>query len=229
MISKLDFYKDKLESHVVQLAGMYGHETPSTYLNELLKQVESFNDYRFTCDFYINIFNLFKKHANKFWNQRHKEDILNWLKRGPVISNSFGNVWELDEKAMELASDVSYFESPKTFDEMFEYPDLINECIDVLKTVKPPIITKQNEYNLGSKSKGSIVAWIIGLKFKGIIKKSLSDEVISRCLNLKFVGLNLGKDGRTLRNTETTSYKKYYTTILSLLPDIPLSSTGKNR
>ena len=116
-----------------------------------------------------------------------------------------------------------------TFGEMFEYPKLIQDCIDVLKQVKPPIITDNNTFNLGNRSKGSIVAWITALKSKGLIKNNLSDTVVANLLNSKFKNFNLGTDGRTLRNFQTTSYNKYYTTILNLLPELPLSTKGKSR
>lgn len=120
-------------------------------------------------------------------------------------------------------------ELPKNFDEMFEFPELIKDCINVLRTVTPPIINNQDKYNLGSKSKGSFVAWITALKKKGLISAKIPDMIIAKHLNERFKGLDLGKDGRTLRNPNTTAYKKYYTTLLNLLPDLPLSTEGKNR
>ncbi|GET28781.1 hypothetical protein [Prolixibacter sp. SD074] len=122
-------------------------------------------------------------------------------------------------------------ETPKTFEELFTHQEekLINDCIDVLKRVEPPILTENNKYNLGSKSKGAIVAWVKALKAKGFLRSNISDPIIAKHLNTRFGGLELGEDGRTLRNLETTSYNKYYTNLLNLLPDLPLSTEGKNR
>lgn len=147
-------------------------------------------------------------------------------------NNLFAPLFQEHLKALppqQIDKQKSEQEAPKTFDEMFEYTELIDDCILTLKKVTPPILTNDNKFNLGSKSKGSITAWIRALKKKGIIKNNLGDNTIASLLNEKFRGLNLGKDGRTLRNLETTAYKKYYTNLLSLLPDLPLSTVGKNR
>lgn len=127
----------------------------------------------------------------------------------------------------ETENDVTF----SSFKDLFnDIPmDIVKQSIAILKQVKPPIITMNNKYNLGSKSKGSITAWITALKMKGFIKNNVSDINIATVLNNEIEGLNLGSDGRTLRNFETTSYKKYYKTILNLLPSLPLSTNGKNR
>ena len=121
--------------------------------------------------------------------------------------------------------------TPKTLEELFENveDEMFKSCFNVLYEVSPPILNNLNRYNLGSKSKGSITAWIEALKNKGFIKKGLSDSVIATILNSKIKDLDLGKDGRTLRNINTTAYNKYYNTIFNLLPELPLSTKDKNR
>lgn len=113
---------------------------------------------------------------------------------------------------------------PESFNDMFEDPELIQGCIDILKKVNPPIITNKNHFNLGPRSKGAITAWVKALREKGLIKDNLKDNVIAQLINSKISGLNLGQDGRTLRNLRTTAYIKYYKSILFHLQDLPLST-----
>jgi hypothetical protein len=71
-------------------------------------------------------------------------------------------------------------------------------------------------YLLGERQKGSIVAWVAVLRSKSLIQ-NISDSDLSRLLNKQFKQLELGADGRTLRNTETTSFTKYGSQIKKLL------------
>ena len=105
-----------------------------------------------------------------------------------------------------------------SFEDMFKKSGSASIAIEVLKKVTPPIISKDNEFVLGSRSKGAVTAWVSALRSKGYIHNGLKDKEIAPLLNVTLPKLNLGADGRTLRNTQTTAYKKYYTDILSLLP-----------
>ncbi|WP_163322981.1 hypothetical protein [Draconibacterium mangrovi] len=95
--------------------------------------------------------------------------------------------------------------------------DLINPHLSALRDVQPPIINKEGQYNLGERSKGAITAWIEVLKLRGHLpQKDNSRELVS-ILNELIPGLNMGIDGKTLRNIETSAYKKYHTKLLSLI------------
>ncbi len=115
--------------------------------------------------------------------------------------------------------------APKTFEEMFDNDDIAKKCFDVLKIVEPRIIDDKNQYCLGEREKGAITAYVVGLK-NGFISK-YSDKTLALILNAKIKGLDLGAEGRTLRNTESTAYNKYYNKTLYLLNDIKLSTNGK--
>ena len=56
------------------------------------------------------------------------------------------------------------------------------------------------------------------LKEKGFIYPDINRRVLARLLNEEIFGLNLGRDGKTLDNTDTTGYKKYHTKLLYALP-----------
>jgi hypothetical protein len=114
---------------------------------------------------------------------------------------------------------------PKTFEEMFDNDDIAKKCFEVLKIIEPRIIDDKNQYCLGEREKGAITAYVIGLK-NGFISK-YSDKTLASILNAKIKGLDLGAEGRTLRNTESTAYKKYYNKILYLLNDTKLPTNGK--
>ena len=84
---------------------------------------------------------------------------------------------------------------------------------DILKKVDPPIISQENEYLLGDRQKGSIVAWVEVVR---PFIYSLQDDDIAKLLNNQISGLNI--TGRTLRNLNTSSYNKYCSKIRYLLP-----------
>ncbi len=93
---------------------------------------------------------------------------------------------------------------------------VLNGNLEILRIVEPPIISHKNEYLLGSRSKGAITAFIDALKQKGLIASKVSDAELALAMNELIVGLNLGKDGRTLRN-RSSAYLKYYNKLLNLL------------
>ncbi len=96
-MNKLDFTKNKLEKIVIELANLNGYDSPIPFLNELLEKVKSFNDYNFTCNFYINIHHLCNENADKFWSELHREEITKWLKNVPFITNISETTW-INEK-----------------------------------------------------------------------------------------------------------------------------------
>lgn len=91
--SKLDFTKDKLKPTVLELANLDGYEKPSTYLNDLLKEVKQFNDIEFEGDFFLKIHYLCQEFADKFWSEGHRKDITEWLNKAPVITEVFKTTW----------------------------------------------------------------------------------------------------------------------------------------
>jgi hypothetical protein len=107
--------------------------------------------------------------------------------------------------------------SHESLDDIFIEPSFVAPCIDALKNVTPPIIDSRDNYLLGEHEKGSIVAWCKILKDKGKII-NISSEKLSPLLNKKFHGLDLAKDGRTLRNWDTLAYTKYLRQFRSLIP-----------
>lgn len=104
------------------------------------------------------------------------------------------------------------------FEDLFTDKNNVDLSLKVLLDVNPSIVDVNFNFILGERQKGSIVAWVSAMKEKGLIFNNVNDSDIARVLNSKIHGLNLGGDGRTLRNYGTTSYNKYYLELLSLLP-----------
>jgi len=105
-------------------------------------------------------------------------------------------------------------EKPKTFEELFSNENEADSSIQILREVEPPVINQKGHYILGSRSKGSITAWVQAHKQKSKIT-TISDKDIAPLLNAAIPGLNI--DERTLRNTGTTAYTKYFIQILALI------------
>lgn len=104
------------------------------------------------------------------------------------------------------------------FEDLFTDKNNVDLSLKVLLDVNPSIVDVNFNFILGERQKGSIVAWVRAMKKKGLIFNNVNDSDMARVLNSKIHGLNLGVDGRTLRNYGTTSYDNYYLELLSLLP-----------
>lgn len=91
--SKLEFTDSKLRPIILELADLKGFDKPSTFLDELRIEVEGFNDFEFTCNFYIRVHHLCNENREKFWNESHKKDITKWLNKAPFASNIFDLTW----------------------------------------------------------------------------------------------------------------------------------------
>lgn len=105
---------------------------------------------------------------------------------------------------------------PIELGELFSSKKDFTNCINTLKTIEPPVIDDLFNYRLGERQKGAIVAWVQAVKQRGKLK-IVKDESLALLLNRKIKNLNLAKDGRTLRNTGTTAYKKYFNKFLNLI------------
>ena len=116
MKSKLDFTKDKLEPLILELADLAGYETPSTYLDELLKEVKKFKDASFEGNFFLNIHYLCKEHEQRFWSEGHRKDISKWLLKARIVTDVFSTTWEAaTEKYFLGFSDVEAMEKTHEF------------------------------------------------------------------------------------------------------------------
>lgn len=94
MSSKLNYTPQRLESFVLELAKLKGFQSPTPFLDEMLKDVESFGDNEFTGDFFLNMHYLFQENADIFWNEFHRNDISEWFKKATFAKELFASTWE---------------------------------------------------------------------------------------------------------------------------------------
>ena len=102
--SKSDFTKDKLETLVIGFASEYGYFRPSTILDEYLRDAESFDDFDFMCNFFLNIHYICQANAELFWNDSHKKDITSWLQKAPIITDVFSTTWSYKTKQKQSST-----------------------------------------------------------------------------------------------------------------------------
>ncbi|SFC89696.1 hypothetical protein SAMN05421780_111148 [Flexibacter flexilis DSM 6793] len=91
---KSDFTPDNLANDVKNLASSPCYQSPLPNLGKLLEEVKKFDDHKFTCDFYLNMYQQFKYHAALFWCDSHKKDIVEWLKEAPIITDVFDTTFD---------------------------------------------------------------------------------------------------------------------------------------
>lgn len=83
--TKLDYRPDELEAFVLKLTKLKGYESPSEYLDEMLRGIKLLNDPKFEDNFFLNIHNICKEHADKFWSESHRKDITEWLGKSRIV------------------------------------------------------------------------------------------------------------------------------------------------
>ena len=139
---------------------------------------------------------------------------------------------EIDENIKFLQEKIKELSHPKnnsliklkTFDELFikpyNSPEFIKSCVDVLRDVDPPLITKNNAVERCFKT--GFIIWIE--KLKGWAVASVNDNDYAELLNSKFPGLNF-KDGQMFRkvNRSSEKYKEYNTAISILISQVKAS------
>ena len=96
----------------------------------------------------------------------------------------------------------------KNLPDLFYKKEEFDFAVSVLKNVEKPVIGEGNNYLLGKNSKGAFVAWIDLLHKKYFIKTK-DESIIKTLLESYFINFTI--TDRTLRNTPTEAYNKYFT------------------
>lgn len=96
---------------------------------------------------------------------------------------------------------------PKRFDKLFFNPELIKDCLELLRYTEKPCINSANEY---LRNKGVFVVWFNTLETKKMFNcKFYKDIDRAETLNENFPGLNIG--GSTFRSDNMRAVEKYKT------------------
>lgn len=104
------------------------------------------------------------------------EIYLQWLKDGNIKTNKKQN------------NKAPLFE-PKLFTSIFNKPEIVDRCIDLLRNTDEPCINEQNEF---LRNKGAFVVWIKKLEYKKIFNISFKNDIErAQTLNHNFKGLNI--------------------------------------
>lgn len=107
-----------------------------------------------------------------------------------------------DYSSRDVASKAKARPTFESLDQIFHNPDF---CYGILMKTEPPVISEDFRYLLGEKKKFKVTAWYQALHERGWVKSPPSPKDLINLLNEKMTGLDLGKDGRSLRG----KYKPY--------------------
>jgi hypothetical protein len=116
----------------------------------------------------------------------------------------------------DIRKGIPEIKEVQKLEDLFFQMDKFVSYVDILRKVSPIVINESNQYLLGPRQKGALVAWISALKNKGIIQP-VEQKTLAALMNAYFKGVDFGQYGKSFSDVTTTSYKKYYKQILNLL------------
>jgi len=113
------------------------------------------------------------------------------------------------EKVMKINASI-----PSSLTELFVNKADFEKSISALVTIQ--VITPDGENLIGTKLKSAIQVWIYLLREKKLIKE-IPDNKLPDLLNNYFIGLGIGKDGRTFRNAISKVGSQYKRKLLEYI------------
>ncbi|WP_207516108.1 hypothetical protein [Longitalea luteola] len=152
-------------------------------------------------------------------NDIYREDSTRYMNRDfAVFATRVANLIadEVLQLKGERRKDIPELKQIQKLEDLFFQKDKFEFYVDLLKRTSPVVINATNQFLLGPRSKGALVAWISALKSKGIIRP-VDQITLAALMNTYFKGVNFGQYGKSFSDVTTTSYKKYYKQILNLL------------
>ena len=114
-------------------------------------------------------------------------------------------------------------EAPKTFDELFYNIELVQQSIDVLKEIEPPLI--DTDYNYIGKLKGIICVWIDELQRQGIVKHYSDRKIFASLIPQKIKRFSI--DESMFGKYHNKAEKNYRTDIKTKVSKIKLSQNSQ--
>ncbi|MDN3205930.1 hypothetical protein [Algoriphagus sediminis] len=151
-------------------------------------------------------------HFQEYWNEESE-----LIKKGKTFPNGFSDkvLYEIDQLTRYAKGIRTTKELPKSLDDLIYRAE---ECYKLLLEMEPQIINHDFEFVRGDRKKGIIAAWYSVLKQRGYVRVIISDRDAVTLLNSKFRNLNLGQDGRTLRQTDSYVFNDNRRIFLSRIP-----------
>jgi hypothetical protein len=166
------------------------------------------------------IYTLISNHADHFKTLRQYPSDWN-------NENLFGELWGYSLLVMywkepsriktknESASD--------SLNDLFNNPKMIEACVDVLRSVEPPLIDDSNNY-IGN-SKGALCVWFNEMKKLGIIKNLTDRQKYANALNNYFVGFSINSS--MFAKVHKRAEEKYKREFSTMLAKIKLSQSSQ--
>lgn len=102
--TKSQFSKANLLPIIQGFKQLQGYESPVNILDELLEEVEQFNDKEFRHSLFLNIHHLCQENKELIWSGRHRNEISAWLRKVGIVSlqidaaelkNLFETTWDI--------------------------------------------------------------------------------------------------------------------------------------
>ncbi len=105
---------------------------------------------------------------------------------------------------------------PKRFDELFRSPELINDCLKLLKEMDQPAINDENGF---IENKGVLIVWLNTLEVKNMFNYSFkNDKERAETLKINFKGLNISASLFRQKNKRPKEmYKSHFESEISAL------------
>jgi len=159
----------------------------------------------------------------------NNKDHFNTLRQYPSDWNNenlFGELWGYSLLVMGWMEPTRIkIKSASTFDslnDLFNNPNTIEACVDILRRVEPPLIDDSNNY-IGN-SKGALCVWIDEMKRVGIIKNLTDREKYANALNSHFTGFSINPS--MFAKVHKRAEEKYKREFSAMLVKIKLSQSS---
>ena len=180
------------------------------HLRNFKRQYEKFSNWN---ELLAQWFSHTKKQMPAIFTPQQKDQFLTW----------FENQNEIKITAVKPAIKEN---SPASFEDIFNNKEFIQNCIDVLKEVEPPLIDAN--YTFIGKRKGAVCVWIDELQRQGFVKHYTDRKVFSKLIPQKIKRFSIDESmfGKP-HKMANDDYRKDFKTLISQIKLSQPSQKGK--
>ena len=218
---KADFNKAALLPIIQNFTHLQGYESPLPTLNELLREVEQFNDSNLRFNLFLNVHYVCNENLECIWGVGHRKEISEWLRKANFVALKIGR--EQNKPLFDTTWEIQEVELKKNqADEKIDPVE--EELILAFKENKffdLPLLACLNESNqdklINLIRNGTKPFKIAMLEHLGIIKH-LKEELLTRSKVEKKLGIILKMGERAVKgninsfnskSTDRPTYKAY--------------------